>query len=216
MTRRERSAGISASSASTRPYRIPMSRLARSDWLGSSTSPPLIKRSNLSFGPMAARACPDRPDMAAAKASEPAPRIKSRREAAGMSIPFPATSILCPRGGKRQHSSRGKRSSGLGPGSLLLDDRTHEEAWAHSSRPASTLALTRLEHFRLVPRSPVCRDPLSVVPRAWVRIQEDPAMLAPLSRRQSLKGLALLGAGAAGFATPSLAQAPPHDIKDED
>jgi hypothetical protein len=42
-------------------------------------------------------------------------------------------------------------------------------------------------------------------------------MLAPLSRRQSLKGLALLGAGAAGFVTPSAAQAPPPaDIKDED
>jgi hypothetical protein len=44
-------------------------------------------------------------------------------------------------------------------------------------------------------------------------------MLAPLSRRQSLNGLALLGAGAsvAGLATPSSAQAPsPPDIKDED
>jgi hypothetical protein len=44
-------------------------------------------------------------------------------------------------------------------------------------------------------------------------------MLAPLSRRQSLKGLALLGAGASmtGIGAPSFAQAPsPPDIKDED
>ncbi|MDF2972230.1 MAG: hypothetical protein K0R61_2680, partial [Microvirga sp.] len=44
-------------------------------------------------------------------------------------------------------------------------------------------------------------------------------MFLPLSRRQSLKGLALLGAGASvtGFANPSGAQAPPPaDIKDED
>ena len=48
------SAGMSASSASISPKRMPMSRLPRSDWLGSSTSPPLITRSNLSFGPIAA------------------------------------------------------------------------------------------------------------------------------------------------------------------
>ena len=48
--------GISGSIASITPQRMPMSRLPRSDWLGSSTSPPLITRSNLSFGPIAAPA----------------------------------------------------------------------------------------------------------------------------------------------------------------
>ena len=51
-----RAAGISVSTASITPQRMPMSRLPRSDWLGSSTSPPLITRSNLSFGPIAALA----------------------------------------------------------------------------------------------------------------------------------------------------------------
>jgi hypothetical protein len=46
-----RAGGISFSTASITPQRIPMSRLPRSDWLGSSTSPPLMTRSNLSFGP---------------------------------------------------------------------------------------------------------------------------------------------------------------------
>src|SRR5262245_7498851 len=47
---------MSASTASIFPKRMPISRLPRSDWLGSSTSPPLMTRSNLSFGPMAPRA----------------------------------------------------------------------------------------------------------------------------------------------------------------
>src|SRR5262249_60521575 len=58
---------------------MPMSRLPRSDWLGSSTSPPLTTRSNLSSGAMAARAEPPR-----ASASEPAVTRKSRRDALGM------------------------------------------------------------------------------------------------------------------------------------
>ena len=62
-----RAAGISFSTASITPQRMPMSRLPRSDWLGSSTSPPLITRSNLSFGPIAASAGPD----AAATAADP-------------------------------------------------------------------------------------------------------------------------------------------------
>ena len=41
---------------------MPMSRLARRFWLGSSTSPPLIRRSNLSFGPIAASALLAKPD----------------------------------------------------------------------------------------------------------------------------------------------------------
>jgi hypothetical protein len=66
-----RAAGISFSTASITPQRMPMSRFPRSDWLGSSTSPPLITRSNLSFGPIAALA---RPDMAATAAEPVRPR----------------------------------------------------------------------------------------------------------------------------------------------
>src|SRR5580704_17895302 len=69
-------AGISASSASTTPQRMPTSRLPRSDWLGSSTSPPLINRSNLSFGPMAAMAFLD----SAAAAADPVKERKWRRD----------------------------------------------------------------------------------------------------------------------------------------
>src|SRR5438552_1935692 len=56
---------------------MPMSRLPRSDWLGSSTSQFLITRSNLSFGPIAATAGAL---LAAASASEPALPRKSRRD----------------------------------------------------------------------------------------------------------------------------------------
>ena len=79
-TRCARAAGMSASTASITPKRMPMSRLPRSDWLGSSTSPPLITRSNLSFGPMAARAGP----AAAASANAPAVARKSRRDVIDM------------------------------------------------------------------------------------------------------------------------------------
>src|SRR5260221_8112186 len=71
-----RAAGMSASIASIAPQRMPMSRFPRSDWLGSSTSPPLITRSNLSFGPIAAWARPD----IAATAADPVRFRKSRRE----------------------------------------------------------------------------------------------------------------------------------------
>jgi hypothetical protein len=71
-----RAAGISFSTASIIPQRMPMSRLPLSDWLGSSTSPPLMTRSNLSFGPIAAWA--DRPIAAAVAA--PVTFRKSRRE----------------------------------------------------------------------------------------------------------------------------------------
>ena len=71
-----RAAGISFSIASITPQRMPMSRLPLSDWLGSSTSPPLITRSNLSFGPIAALAPPD----AVATAADPVTLRKSRRE----------------------------------------------------------------------------------------------------------------------------------------
>ena len=71
-----RAAGISFSTASITPQRMPMSRFPRSDWLGSSTSPPLITRSNLSFGPIAALARPDD----AATAADPVRLRKSRRE----------------------------------------------------------------------------------------------------------------------------------------
>src|SRR5258706_12736330 len=50
---------------------MPMSRTPRSFWLGSSTSPPLITRSNLSFGPIAACTARAR-DADAASANVPA------------------------------------------------------------------------------------------------------------------------------------------------
>src|SRR6476619_2956331 len=88
-----RAAGISFSTASITPQRMPMSRLPRSDWLGSSTSPPLITRSNLSFGPIAALAdVVKRGDSAAAAA--PVNARKFRRDNAGMA--FPLVSFLSP------------------------------------------------------------------------------------------------------------------------
>src|SRR6201991_3289428 len=78
-----RAAGMSFSTASITPQRMPMSRLPRSDWLGSSTSPPLMTRSNLSFGPLAALA--RRPASGAgAAAAEPDSARKLRRDNADM------------------------------------------------------------------------------------------------------------------------------------
>jgi hypothetical protein len=57
-TRLARAAGMSASIASIFAKRMPMSRLPRSLSAGSSSSPPLITRSNLSSGPIAARTAP--------------------------------------------------------------------------------------------------------------------------------------------------------------
>src|SRR5215813_11013781 len=62
---------------------MPMSRRPRSDWLGSSTSPPLITRSNLSSGPMTANAGPP----AEASASEAAPVRMWRRDASIVVLP---------------------------------------------------------------------------------------------------------------------------------
>src|SRR3981189_3716072 len=77
-----RAAGISGSIASIMPQRMPRARLPRSDWLGSSTSPPLITRSNLSAGPIAALAdVVKRPDSAAA-AADPVSSRKCRRDKA--------------------------------------------------------------------------------------------------------------------------------------
>src|SRR5271156_5037560 len=83
MVFKARSAGISCSIASTTPQRMPMSRFPLSDWLGSSTSPPLITRSNLSFGPMAALALAD----SANAATEPVSSRKCRRDNADMRLP---------------------------------------------------------------------------------------------------------------------------------
>src|SRR5262252_534967 len=63
---------------------MPMSRRPRRDWLGSSTSAFLTTRSNLSSGPMAARAGTP---AAAASANDPAAARKSRREACMSSPP---------------------------------------------------------------------------------------------------------------------------------
>src|SRR5437763_14578576 len=75
-----RAAGISGSIASTTPQRMPMSRLPRSDWLGSSTSPPLITRPQLSAGPLAASAVLDNPCDITAAAADPATCRKLRRD----------------------------------------------------------------------------------------------------------------------------------------
>src|SRR5258707_803193 len=86
-----RAAGISFSIASIAPQRMPMSRLPRSDWLGSSTSPPLMTRSNLSFGPIAALARP--PDSVTA-AAEPDSARKLRRDSADM-LASPPEDYFC-------------------------------------------------------------------------------------------------------------------------
>src|SRR5215210_7784576 len=88
-----RAGGISGSIASITPQRRPMSRLPRSDWLGSSTSPPLITRSNLSFGPIAPLAeVVRRPDRTVA-AVDPARARKLRRDNADM-LTFPQNCIF--------------------------------------------------------------------------------------------------------------------------
>jgi len=98
-----RSAGMLSASCSTTPQRMPMSRLARSDWLGSSTSPPLMTRSNLSFGPMTARAGPARVTAAADVESA----RKSRRDSAVMAflpkLRFSCLSMMRPRSALRKH-----------------------------------------------------------------------------------------------------------------
>src|SRR5689334_6366668 len=63
---------------------MPMSRLALRFWLGSSTSPPLITKSNLSFGPMAATATPP----VAARARPDAECARNRRRESAI-IAFP-------------------------------------------------------------------------------------------------------------------------------
>src|SRR5437870_3953919 len=75
-TRSARAAGMSASSASILPKRMPMSRLPRRFWLGSRSSPPFTTRSNLSSGPMAARAAVLKSPPAN---SAPMPATKRRR-----------------------------------------------------------------------------------------------------------------------------------------
>src|ERR1700742_2035651 len=79
-----RAAGMPASTASTTPQRMPMSRFPRSDWLGSSTSPPLMTRSNLSFGPIAALADVAKRGDSVAAAAEPVSARKLRRDNADM------------------------------------------------------------------------------------------------------------------------------------
>src|SRR6185436_4057076 len=79
------SGAISLSRASMSPKRIPMSRLARKFWLGSSTSAPLTRRSNLSLGHIAAQAGV-LAAVAAATDAEPARVSNVRRETAGMAF----------------------------------------------------------------------------------------------------------------------------------
>src|SRR5438046_8159975 len=75
---------MSASIASILPARMPISRLARSFWPGSSSSPPLMTRSNLSSGPIAARTA--RLIVPTAKAA-PIPATKRRRACKLMKSP---------------------------------------------------------------------------------------------------------------------------------
>src|SRR5438552_7109528 len=63
---------------------MPMSRRPRSPWLGSSTSPPLITRSNLSSGPIAARAGAGKVALAATEANDATLPRKFLRESAIM------------------------------------------------------------------------------------------------------------------------------------
>src|SRR5438552_8067732 len=77
---------MSASIASILPARMPISRLARSFWPGSSSSPPLMTRSNLSSGPIAARTA--RLMVPTAKAA-PIPATKRRRACKLITPPEP-------------------------------------------------------------------------------------------------------------------------------
>src|ERR1043166_4389787 len=117
-----RAGGMLSSIASTTPQRMPMSRFARSDWLGSSTSPPLITRSNLSFGPIAALAAPGN----AMAAADPDRTRKSRRDNADIGAPpsfvwsddAPAFPLLQAAGAISIHSAAmlGLEGSGCGVG----------------------------------------------------------------------------------------------------
>src|SRR5262245_50087593 len=75
-----RESAISGSSAAITAFRMPMSRFARSFWLGSSTSPPLMTRSNLSVWASAPAPRPRRAPPAAA------PIRKSRRVCMSISL----------------------------------------------------------------------------------------------------------------------------------
>src|ERR1700738_2270155 len=87
MDNSDRSEGMLAASASITPNLMPMSLLPRSDWLGSITSPPLMTRSNLSFGPMAALAPETKRALAAKAPNAPVLVRNSRREVAPMKTP---------------------------------------------------------------------------------------------------------------------------------
>ena len=92
-------------------------------WLGSSTSPPLMTRSNLSLGPMAASAGPPgspRPTAPAADA-EPASARNSRREVAGMARSSDISCCCCaaactrPAGRVKASGPRKRARNGRGP-----------------------------------------------------------------------------------------------------
>src|SRR5882724_1043949 len=121
-----RSAGIASSTASTRPQRMPMSRLPRSDWLGSSTSPPLITRSNLSAGPIAASARPE----SASAAAEPVRLRKFRRDKADM---MSAPPFMYSYGRMMRWPPVLRKSARMLPASGLLQDliveHRYDRAW---------------------------------------------------------------------------------------
>src|SRR5262245_41031853 len=84
---------------------MPISRTPRSDWLGSSASPPLIRRSNLSSGDMAAPA-----GAPATRAKEPALTRKSRRDALRMLL-LPVALAISPCVRRLDRSDRATRYS---------------------------------------------------------------------------------------------------------
>src|SRR5215207_3344671 len=73
---------------------MPMSRRPRRDWLGSSTSPPLMTRSNLSAAPGAPCAEAGPNPAAVAIETEAAPVRNSRRDASNIAALRVATSFL--------------------------------------------------------------------------------------------------------------------------
>src|SRR5262249_47373151 len=95
---------------------MPMSRRPRSDWLGSSTSPPLMTRSNLSSRPIAAIA---EPPAAAASVTEAAPVMKWRREMRLGVLPSVVVGPLFD-GHRHVHPFAGRRIAGSSRGYARL------------------------------------------------------------------------------------------------
>src|SRR5262245_31450554 len=158
-----RAAGMSFSTASIAPQRMPMSRLPRSDWLGSSTSPPLMTRSNLSFGPIAALALP----VSAAAPADPVSLRKLRRENPVMAnappkVVFYGAMMRCPHGlGKPPADGRAPTATAA----ELLPEQSRGQRWRGRPvmpirrRARQKITVLRTADGRLVP--PAVRGELS-------------------------------------------------------